>query len=68
MNDFDEFSYHEAVDRALLATDFFHVNVETHHVVQAHWKLAKRAMELTSKLNDFYDEVITITDEYQRLS
>jgi len=53
----DEYHWHEALDRAFLAVEWFSEFVEDHPAVRRTPKLRKMARELTDGLASFYQAV-----------
>lgn len=49
--------WHEALDRASLACDFFNENVEQHPAVENDPELKARAVRITELMAEFYQEV-----------
>jgi len=58
--------WHEALDRASLACDFFHDNVERHPAVENDSALKAKAETVTEALADFYQHVGRKSHEFSQ--
>jgi hypothetical protein len=63
----DEFHWHEALDRAYLAVEWFTQNVESHPAVRQTAELRKRALKLTEELTDFYQAVAARGEDARKI-
>lgn len=52
--DLDDFSYHEAMDRAYIACDHFYEYVAQHAVVKSNKELAEAAEQVNDVMYKFY--------------
>jgi len=62
MAQFDEFAYHELVDRVASMQEIFNCIVETHHICPAHKELKDKAEEIQGSLNDLYQLACKYSD------
>jgi hypothetical protein len=55
----DRFHWHEALDRSLLASEFFDDNVLQHPAIEANQDLRREAAEISKRLFRLYQSVGT---------
>ena len=66
MGKLDKYHYHEAMDRAHIATDHFHEYVENHPAVMSNIELSAAAEHVTDELYKFYNLCSAYTDKEDR--
>ena len=62
----DEYSYHEAMDRACVAMELFNSSVQTHPVTESNPELKKGADDVMELLYGFYAKCAEYTDKKER--
>jgi hypothetical protein len=57
----DAFDWHEALDRSLLAFEFFNENVASHHAVVSDEKFKRDAEAIAQRMFQLYQDIASAT-------